>query len=92
VRAGGLILVDVRPPEERAIASVNVPFRTLDGDQRAQLEALPKDTALAFLCHHGGRSAQAAEQFRTLGFTRVHNVIGGIDAWAEAVDGSVAKY
>ncbi|KLD78348.1 Grx4 family monothiol glutaredoxin [Xanthomonas hyacinthi] len=92
VRAGGLILVDVRPPEERAIASVNVPFRTLDGDQRAQLEALPKDTALAFLCHHGGRSAQAAEQFRALGFSRVHNVAGGIDAWADDVDSSVAKY
>ncbi|AKK68790.1 Grx4 family monothiol glutaredoxin [Xanthomonas translucens pv. undulosa] len=92
VRAGGLILVDVRPPEERAIASLNVPFRTLDGDQRAQLEALPKDTALAFLCHHGGRSAQAAEQFRALGFSRVHNVVGGIDAWADAVDSSVVKY
>ncbi|QNH15661.1 monothiol glutaredoxin, Grx4 family [Xanthomonas sp. SS] len=92
VRAGGLILVDVRPPEERAIASVNVPFRTLDGDQRAQLEALPKDTALAFLCHHGGRSAQASEQFRALGFSRVHNVVGGIDAWANDVDSSVAKY
>ncbi|CTP93239.1 glutaredoxin-like protein [Xanthomonas translucens pv. poae] len=92
VRAGGLILVDVRPPEERAIASLNVPFRTLDGDQRAQLEALPKDTALAFLCHHGGRSAQAAEQFRVLGFSRVHNVVGGIDAWADEVDSSVARY
>jgi monothiol glutaredoxin, Grx4 family len=92
VRAGGLILVDVRPPEERALASVNVPFRTLDGDQRAQLEALPKDTALAFLCHHGGRSAQAAEQFRAQGFTRVYNVVGGIDAWADQVDSGVAKY
>jgi monothiol glutaredoxin len=92
VRAGGLILVDVRPPEERALASVNVPFRTLDGDQRAQLEALPKDTALAFLCHRGGRSAQAAEQFRAQGFTRVYNVVGGIDAWADQVDSGVAKY
>ena len=92
VRAGGLILVDVRPPEERAIASVNVPFRTLDGDQRAQLEALPKDTALAFLCHHAGRSQQAAEHFRGLGFREVYNVVGGIDAWADEVDSSVAKY
>lgn len=91
-RAGSVILVDVRPPEERAIASVNVPFRTLDGDERAQLEALPKDTALAFLCHRGGRSAQAAEQFRALGFTRVYNVVGGIDAWADEVDSGVAKY
>ncbi|WP_045760501.1 Grx4 family monothiol glutaredoxin [Xanthomonas albilineans] len=92
IRAGNLILVDVRPPEERAVAAVNVAFRSLDGEQRAQLEALPKDTALAFLCHRGGRSAQAAEHFRTLGFTRVHNVVGGIDAWTDQVDGSVPKY
>ncbi len=92
VTAGSVILVDVRPPEERAIASVNVPFRSLDGKGRAELESLPKDTALAFLCHHGGRSLQAAEQFRALGFNQVYNVTGGIDAWSDAVDGGVPKY
>lgn len=92
VTAGSVILVDVRPPEERAIASVNVAFRSLDGNGRAELESLPKDTALAFLCHRGGRSLQAAEQFRALGFNQVYNVTGGIDAWADDVDGSVPKY
>ncbi|MCL7715083.1 Grx4 family monothiol glutaredoxin [Stenotrophomonas mori] len=92
VRAGSLLLVDVRPADERAIAAVGVPFESFDGDNRARLEALPKDTALAFLCHRGGRSAQAAEQFRALGFTRVHNVTGGIDAWAQDVDGNVPRY
>jgi monothiol glutaredoxin len=92
VTAGSVILVDVRPPEERAIASVNVAFRSLDGNGRAELESLPKDTALAFLCHHGGRSLQAAEQFRALGFNQVYNVTGGIDAWSDAVDGGVPKY
>lgn len=92
VKAGSVILVDVRPADERAIAAVNVPFRHFDGNGRAELEALPKDTALAFLCHHGGRSLQAAEQFRALGFTNVYNVTGGIDAWSDDVDGSVPKY
>jgi len=92
VKAGSVILVDVRPADERAIAAVNVPFRHFDGNGRAELEALPKDTALAFLCHHGGRSLQAAEQFRALGFTHVYNVTGGIDAWSDDVDGSVPKY
>ncbi|MCW4454516.1 Grx4 family monothiol glutaredoxin [Flavobacterium sp. MXW15] len=91
-RAGSLTLVDVRPAEERAIAAVAAPFRSFDGDGRSQLEALPKDTPLAFLCHHGGRSAQAAEQFRALGFTRVYNVAGGIDAWSDTVDNGVPKY
>ena len=92
VRAGNITLVDVRPADEREIAAVGVPFKTFDGNGRAALEALPKDTALAFMCHHGGRSAQAAEQFRALGFTKVFNVTGGINAWSEDVDNGVPKY
>ncbi|RRU18846.1 Grx4 family monothiol glutaredoxin [Stenotrophomonas sp. 278] len=92
LRAGTITVVDVRPADERAIASINAAFETFDGDNRARLEALPKDTALAFLCHRGGRSAQAAEQFRAKGFTNVHNITGGIDAWSEDVDNAVPKY
>lgn len=92
VRAGEVILVDVRPADERALASVAVSIRTFDGEGRADLEALPKDTALAFLCRGGGRSQQAAEEFRALGFTRVYNVTGGINAWADEVDGTITKY
>lgn len=90
VRTGRLRLIDVRPPAERALASAPVPFDTLDGGVDA-LEALPKDTPLAFLCHHGGRSAQAAEHFRAQGFLEVYNVEGGIDAWADA-DPAVPRY
>jgi len=92
LRAGSITVVDVRPADERAIAAINAPFETFDGDNRARLEALPKDTALAFMCHHGGRSAQAAEQFRALGFTKVSNITGGIDAWSNEVDNGVPKY
>ncbi|GAB3510241.1 Grx4 family monothiol glutaredoxin [Pseudoxanthomonas daejeonensis] len=92
VRAGELVLVDVRPPEERAIASVAVAHRTFDGSGREDLEALPKDTRLAFLCHHGGRSGQAATEFSGKGFGNVFNIEGGIDRWATEVDGSVPKY
>jgi len=90
--AGSLTLVDVRPPEERALAAVNVPFSVFDGDARSHLEGLPKDTPLAFLCHHGGRSAQAAEHFRGLGFRDVYNVEGGIEAWAQEADAHVPRY
>ncbi|MET0580541.1 MAG: Grx4 family monothiol glutaredoxin [Pseudoxanthomonas sp.] len=92
VAAGELLLVDVRPAEERAIASVRVPFRTFDGNGRAELEALPKDTAIAFLCRSGGRSQQAAEEFRALGFGNVFNVVGGTNAWADEMDSGLAKY
>jgi len=87
---GSVRLVDVRPPDERAIATAPVPHATLD-DGPGALESLPKDTPLAFLCHHGGRSAQAAEHFRQLGFSDVYSVEGGIDAWAE-LDSNIPRY
>ena len=88
--AGAVTIVDVRPPEERAQAAIPGAFETLD-DGPGALEALPKDTPLAFLCHGGGRSASAAEHFRQLGFTEVYNITGGIDAWADN-DPSIPKY
>jgi monothiol glutaredoxin len=91
LKAGTLVLVDVRPADERALAAVSAPFRTLD-DGIAALEALPQDTPIAFLCHHGQRSAQAAEHFRGQGFREVHNVVGGIEAWSNEVDGGVPHY
>lgn len=88
--ADAITLVDVRPAPERAFAIVKAPFATLDNGIAA-LEALPRDTPLAFLCHHGSRSAQLAEHFRQLGFIEVYNVIGGIDAWADT-DPTVSRY
>jgi monothiol glutaredoxin len=57
----------------------------------APIEALPPETPLAFLCHHGNRSQQAAEHFRQRGFREVYNITGGIEAWAD-VDERVARY
>ena len=89
--AGDLLLVDVRPADERALAPAPVPHRTLDDGGLAVLEKLPPDTAIAFLCHHGNRSAQAGEHFRQRGFRDIHNVVGGIEAWAD-IDPNVPRY
>ena len=92
VRASEVLLVDVRPADERGFAAAAVPFKTFDSNGRAELEALPKDTAIAFLCRSGGRSQQAAEEFLALGFRNIYNVVGGINAWADDVDGTISKY
>ena len=87
---GAVQVVDVRPPAPRAFA----PFagaRVLD-DEASALLALPKDTPLAFLCHHGQSSRAAAEQFRVAGFRNLFNVEGGIDAWSLRVDPGVPRY
>ena len=87
---GALTLVDVRPADERAQASLPHPFRDFDAGIDA-IESLPKDAPIAFLCHHGGRSAQAAAHFRGLGFREVYNITGGIDAWAQ-LDPAIPRY
>jgi monothiol glutaredoxin len=87
---GTLTLVDVRPADERALASLPHPFRDFD-DGIDAIEGLPKDAPIAFICHHGGRSAQAAQHFRGLGFREVYNVTGGIDAWAQ-IDPAIPRY
>jgi monothiol glutaredoxin len=89
--AGDIRVIDVRPAADRAIA----PFagaEVLDEDSHDRLAALPKDTALAFLCHHGNSSRGAAEHFRGLGFRKVYNIEGGIDTWSREVDPGVTRY
>jgi monothiol glutaredoxin len=86
-----LVLVDVRTPEEHATARIPG-ARLADDVLLAELEQLARDTELVFHCHHGGRSQALAERFAARGFTRVHNLAGGIDAWSQQVDPAVRRY
>lgn len=89
--SNSVILIDVRGSEERGLASLDA-ARPMDGDTMQEIEAMPKDTAVAFICHVGNRSQVAAEHFRKQGFDNVSNVVGGIDAWAKEIDSSVPTY
>ncbi len=84
-------LIDVRTVEEREIASIDGSV-LLDESVARELTELERDTMLVFYCHSGQRSQQAAEQFASMGFTNVHNLAGGIDAWSVGVDADVPRY
>jgi len=86
-----VVLIDVRGSEERALASLEA-AKVMDGETMQAIEAMSKDTALAFICHIGNRSQVAGEHFRKQGFTNVSNVVGGIDAWSKEIDSSVPEY
>ncbi len=86
-----LELIDVRGPDERAIAKIDG-ARAWDEDTDRYLAALSPDTQIVFHCHKGGRSQQAAEYLRRKGFRNVHNLAGGIDAWSTEVDPSLPRY
>jgi monothiol glutaredoxin len=84
-------LVDVRTPEERAIAAIPG-ARLLDQQCHDRLLALPPGTRIVFQCHHGIRSQSAAEYFLQAGFENVYNLAGGIDAWSRLVDPATPRY
>lgn len=93
LNARSVTLVDVRPAPARAIAAFPAAgVRILEEEGYDALAALPKDTPLAFLCHHGNSSRAIAERFAAHGFTEVYNVEGGIDAWSAQIDPSVPRY
>ena len=86
-----VVLIDVRGSEERALASLAA-ARAMNDETMKVIEAMPKDTPLAFICHTGNRSQVAGEYFRKQGFTNVSNVVGGINAWSKEIDPSVPLY
>ena len=89
------VVLDVREPWEIQTASVQANgfvLRAIPMQQiPARLGELDANQPVACLCHHGARSAQAAEQFRAKGFTKVHNISGGIEAWAQ-IDPAIPRY
>jgi monothiol glutaredoxin len=86
----GAWFIDVRTPQEREIAKID--GTRLLPDVVEELLALPKDTPVVFHCHHGTRSYMAAIDFLERGFTRVYNVVGGIDAWSKQIDPEIPQY
>ena len=90
--ANDITLIDVRPAAGRAMAAPLAQARVLEEEGYESLASLPKDTALAFICHHGMSSRAMAERFAAHGFSNLHNVEGGMDAWASEIDPDMPRY
>ena len=85
------VFIDVRGDDERATAKIEG-AKMLDDALQEELGKLDKETLLVFHCHHGSRSQRAAEHFSEQGFSNVYNMAGGIDAWSQEIDTSIARY
>jgi rhodanese-related sulfurtransferase len=85
-------LLDVRTPEEYAIASVQGSVLADQSLAQEILQTWPKETPIVTMCHHGMRSLDAAAYLRGHGFTNTKSMSGGIDAWALQIDSSVPRY
>jgi adenylyltransferase/sulfurtransferase len=94
--AKDFVLLDVRNPNEYEIAkipgSVLVPLPDIEnGDGVSKVKELLKGHRLIAHCKMGGRSAKALAILKEAGITGT-NVKGGINAWSQEVDASLAQY
>ena len=94
------VVLDVREPWEVQTASVKedgftlltLAMREIPARLAELQETLGTDHPIACLCHHGMRSLQVANYLAQSGFGEVVNLQGGIEAWSQQVDPSVARY
>ena len=93
-RSNGVVhtLLDVREVDEVAVCSIAdslcIPMQQVP----QHLADLPREHPLIIMCHLGSRSDQVAQFLRGNGFANVHNLAGGIDAWAQIMDPDMARY
>ena len=88
----GLVLLDVREPDELAICRMGATHHIPLGQLGERWGELPKDRRILIHCHHGGRSLRATHFLRSKGLEAVSNVAGGIEAWACRIDPEVPRY
>jgi sulfur-carrier protein adenylyltransferase/sulfurtransferase len=86
-----IFVLDVREPHEYQICNLNGHLIPL-GDLPKRVHELDTSREIVAHCKMGGRSAKAVAFLRQAGFTKVHNLSGGILAWADRVDPKVPKY
>ena len=91
-RGDDIDVIDVREPYEWEIARIDgarlVPLAAVP----AALETIDPARDVVVLCKAGGRSATAVSHLLSVGYRRVWNLRGGIDAWRADVDANLPKY
>jgi rhodanese-related sulfurtransferase len=83
--------IDCRTPDEWEKARMEG-AELLDYNDSGRYMERPKDRPMVFACKTGDRSLDVAAYFKGHGFTEVYSMRGGLDAWREQVDASVATY
>ena len=86
-----LFVLDVREPHEYQICNLGGHLIPLN-DLPKRVSELDATREIVVHCKLGGRSAKAVDFLRQSGFGKVHNLTGGINAWAERVDPKMPKY
>jgi molybdopterin/thiamine biosynthesis adenylyltransferase/rhodanese-related sulfurtransferase len=88
-----IFVLDVREPHEYPIANLGAPLIPVGSiESRITELAEHKNDEIIIHCRSGARSQKAALVLKAAGFTNVSNLAGGILAWADKIDPTMAKY
>jgi rhodanese-related sulfurtransferase len=91
-RGEDVFVLDVREPQEIEVAPFPGAMHIPMGDIPSRLTELDPERETVVVCHHGVRSAQVAMYLARMGFERVLNLSGGIDAWSTDADPTTPRY
>ena len=91
-RGEPLRLLDVREEVESQISQLPGARIIPVGQIPMRLSEINPDDDWVLYCRTGVRSAQAAEVLIKAGYQNVHNLRGGINAWAREVDSTLLLY
>lgn len=86
------VLIDVREPWEFALCRIPGASLMSMSTIPARLAELDSTADTVLICHHGGRSMQAAMFLQQQGFAKLYNMAGGVAAWATQVDPALPQY
>jgi rhodanese-related sulfurtransferase len=81
LRQGAAVLLDVREPEEWAAG--HAPWAEPLPLGQVAPASVPQDRPVIAICRSGNRSGKAADALAAAG-VQVHNLAGGMKAWAQA--------
>ncbi len=85
-------VIDVREPHEYDICHL-AGSKLIPLSQFTQrIGELDSADELVLHCHKGVRSMRALEILRSAGFKKIKSLRGGIEAWADKIDSSMARY
>ena len=87
-----IFILDVREPNEFQICKIEGSTLIPLGEVPRRYQELPRDVEIITQCKMGGRSQKALDFLRTVGFTNIKNLKGGILDWIDKVDPSQPKY
>ena len=90
-RGDDLFVIDVREESEREISHLNGLLIPL-GELSDRLEEIDSSKEIIVYCRTGRRSGKAVEILRHNGFTRVKNLVGGVNEWSKQIDPSMPRY